>query len=90
MFDQDRPTVDVPCTLTLQFMIRNDKLDMIVSMRSNDLLWGFSYDINQFAYIQKLLAGVLNVKLGQYIHHSNSLHIYDYSYETFDHIINSD
>jgi len=53
---------------------------MIVSMRSNDLLWGFSYDINQFAYIQKLLAGILGFKTGKYIHHSNSLHIYDYSY----------
>lgn len=90
MLDQKRQTVDVPCTLTLHFMIRQGKLDMIVSMRSNDLLWGFSYDINQFAYIQKLLAGILGFKTGKYIHHSNSLHIYDYSYQSFQKIIQCD
>jgi len=62
---------------------RENKLDMIVTMRSNDLLWGFSYDINQFAYIQKLLAMIIGVGIGNYIHHSNSLHIYDYSYKAF-------
>jgi thymidylate synthase len=55
LYDQRR-TCDVPCTLTLQFLIRQGRLDMIVNMRSNDLLWGFSYDITQFAFVQRLLA----------------------------------
>ena len=87
LFDQ-RVTKDTPCTLSLQFLIRDGQLDMIATMRSNDLLWGFSYDINQFSFIQKLIRMFLNVQVGVYIHHSNSLHIYDYSYPDFQRIIN--
>jgi len=60
LFDQ-RVTKDTPCTLSLQFLIRDGQLDMIATMRSNDLLWGFSYDINQFSFIQKLIRMFLNV-----------------------------
>jgi len=89
LFDQ-RVTKDVPCTLNLQFLIRNGRLDMIATMRSNDLLWGFSYDINQFSFIQKLIAMFLGLPTGIYVHHSNSLHIYDYTYKDFEKIIACD
>lgn len=67
---------DIPCTLTLQFLIRKGKLNLLVNMRSNDLLWGTPYDVNAFCFLQEVMASWLGVELGQYIHTNGSTHIY--------------
>jgi thymidylate synthase len=74
---QDRHTSkDIPCTVIFQFIIRNNKLNMIAYMRSNDLLWGVPYDTNGFCFIQEAIASLLGVELGTYELHAGSLHIY--------------
>ena len=70
-------SLDVPCTLSLQFFIRDEKLHMIVNMRSSDLIFGIAYDIPAFTLFQEILAEQLGVSLGSYTHMSNSLHIYE-------------
>lgn len=80
-------TNDVSCTLNLQFLIRNGKLDLIASMRSNDIIWGLPNDIFFFTMIQELLANELNIETGKYFHHVNSLHIYKRHYQLMDEII---
>jgi thymidylate synthase len=70
-------TKDMPCTLTLQFMIRNDKLNLIVNMRSNDLWFGGVYDIFCFTALQELMANELKVEVGLYYHHVGSFHLYE-------------
>lgn len=72
----NKPTKDEVCTLTLQFLIRNGKLNMIVNMRSNDVVYGFTYDVFCFTAMQELMAEELGVKLGCYYHNAASLHIY--------------
>lgn len=69
--------LDVPCTLSLQFFIRDAQLHMIVNMRSSDLIFGIAYDIPAFTFFQEMLALELGVGLGTYTHCSNSLHIYE-------------
>ncbi len=73
---------DVVCTLSLQFLIRDGKLDMIANMRSNDLLWGTCLDIPAFCFFQEILAFWLGIKVGVYIHQPASLHYYDNFEET--------
>lgn len=74
---QDRhKSKDIPCTLSFQFFIRENKLNMIAHMRSNDLLWGFPYDTNGFCFIQEGLAACLGVDIGTYELHAGSLHLY--------------
>lgn len=68
---------DVPCTLALQFFIRDGALHQVASMRSSDLILGIAYDIPAFTIFQELLALELGVECGTYTHISNSLHIYD-------------
>lgn len=68
---------DVPCCTLLQFLIRDNKLCMINFMRSNDLMYGFTYDIFLFTFLQELMAVELGVKLGWYLHDVGSLHLYD-------------
>ena len=80
---------DIPCTLSLQFLLRKEKLNLIVTMRSNDLLWGFPYDVNAFCFLQEVMASWLNKKLGIYIHQNGSTHIYLDTFDKFSKIINN-
>ncbi len=49
--EMPRPSKDIPCTLSLQFLIRENKLHCICSMRSSDLWLGYPYDVFNFSMI---------------------------------------
>lgn len=68
---------DIPCTIGFQFLIRNNKLDMIVNMRSNDIFLGFPYDTFNFTMWQEYISCKLNIEIGTYTHIANSLHFYE-------------
>jgi hypothetical protein len=70
------PSKDVPCTLSLFYQIRDDKLEAFTTMRSNDLVWGVPYDWMMFTAVQRALAFALGVGLGPYTHHAYSMHAY--------------
>jgi thymidylate synthase len=75
--DLAKPHKDVPCTCTLQLLIRRGKLDMIVYMRSNDVITGLPHDIFCFTMLQEIAARTLSVELGIYKHCVGSLHLYN-------------
>jgi len=71
-------TTSVPCTLNLHFMMSPaHQLDLIVYMRSNDLMWGFPYDVAAFKFLQDVMARWLSVKSGAYTHVATSMHLYE-------------
>lgn len=76
----NKATKDEVCTLTLQFLIRNGKLNMITTMRSNDIILGFTYDAFAFTMMQEFMANELGVELGYYCHNVGSMHIYTKEY----------
>lgn len=67
---------DYPCTLSLGFAIRHNKLNLSVTMRSNDVNWGFKNDIFQFTQLQCSIANVLGIQAGRYRHTAFSMHLY--------------
>ncbi|EOB6557853.1 thymidylate synthase [Vibrio parahaemolyticus] len=67
---------DVPCTLSLQFVVRNNKLDLYTMMRSNDAFLGLPHDIFCFTMLQEIISSSLGYELGKYHHFVVSLHIY--------------
>lgn len=71
---------DYPCTILHQFRIRDNKLNMTVFMRSNDVWLGAAYDFFQFTRVQLAIASILGVEPGEYTHHVGSLHIYEQHY----------
>jgi thymidylate synthase len=71
---------DYPCTILHQFRIRDNKLNMSVYMRSNDVWLGAAYDFFQFTRVQIAMASVLGIEPGKYAHHVGSLHIYEQHY----------
>lgn len=80
---------DIPCTVLLHFMIRGGKLNLIVYMRSNDMLWGFPYDVNGFCFLQEVMALWLGIPLGTYTHIAGSLHIYTDNPERLQQLIDT-
>lgn len=70
-------THDEMCTIALQFLLRDNKLNLSVIMRSNDMYFGLPYDIIYFIELQKYVADRLGVEYGDYTHHAISLHIYN-------------
>lgn len=77
---------DFPCTLYANFHIRNNKLNLSVKMRSNDLILGLPTDIAFFCFLQICAYNLLkkyyqNLELGTYTHHADSAHIYANKYE---------
>ena len=61
----------------LQFSIVNNKLNMAVLMRSNDLWYGFCNDQYCFSMLQKLVSQRINVPIGTYYHFAHNLHLYN-------------
>src|SRR5262249_49928360 len=68
---------DVPCTCTLQFLVRGGALDMFVTMRSNDAYKGLPHDVFAFTMLQEMMARDLGCSVGRYKHAAGSLHLYE-------------
>jgi len=80
LFDRSdtlEPHLDIPCTCTLQFLVRGNRLHMLTSMRSNDAWLGLPHDVFAFTMLQELIARSLGIELGEYKHAVGSLHLYD-------------
>ena len=75
---------NTPCTLTLQFLVRDSQLHLIVNMRSSDVFKGLTYDVMVFTFIQELIARRLDLPIGQYLHNAASLHMYDSDFPLVD------
>jgi len=73
----DEPSKDTPCTISLQLLIRDNKLHMTAYMRSNDVWMGVPYDMFAFTCLQMKMAMELEVGIGTYTHIAGSLHLYD-------------
>lgn len=74
--DISRHYEDVPCTCTLQFLVRHRKLSLIVNMRSNDAFIGLPHDVFCFTMLQEIVSRRLGFDLGTYRHFAGSLHLY--------------
>jgi thymidylate synthase len=68
---------EIPCTCTFQFFLRDSVLDMVTTMRSNDVYKGLTHDIFAFTMFHEIAARGLGVEIGKYKHFVGSLHLYD-------------
>lgn len=68
-------TKDVPCTLTAQFTLRNDRIDCFVNMRSSDAWLGVPYDWFNFTMLTGVAALLLTKRTGV-TYRMGTLHFY--------------
>ena len=74
--EHDKFATDTPCTYAIQFTNVNNYLNMCVTMRSNDLWYGFCNDQYQFSKLQELICEETGLDIGTYYHFAHNLHIY--------------
>ena len=75
--EYDSYTYDTPCTYAVQFAIVHNRLDMCVTMRSNDLWYGFCNDQYQFSKLQEMVSKELDIETGVYYHFAHNMHLYN-------------
>tara|TARA_R110001592_G_C12952908_1_gene731529 strand:+ start:241 stop:897 length:657 start_codon:yes stop_codon:yes gene_type:complete len=75
--EHEEYTYDTPCTYAVQFTIVNGRLDMCVTMRSNDLWYGFCNDQYCFSELQNHVATILKIETGVYYHFAHNMHLYN-------------
>jgi thymidylate synthase len=76
----------------LNFWIRDNKLNMKVQMRSNDIFYGFSYDAPFFAFVQQTMWHWLretypDLELGMYHHFADNIHYYERHFNIAEQIL---
>lgn len=73
---EDGPTSDLPCTLTIQFLVRHGKLNAVVSMRSWDLCRGLPYDLMMFTGLLEIIGRCVGIRAGLVTVQAGSTHVY--------------
>ncbi|MCA1064472.1 thymidylate synthase (plasmid) [Rossellomorea sp. AcN35-11] len=64
------------CHHNFQFLVREDKLDLILDLRSNDYFLGLSFNLSGYALLCHLVAQETGYKPGELIYHGKDIHIY--------------
>lgn len=69
---------DIPCNTFLQFQNRGGALHLTVTVRSNDVMWGWS-GINAFEWstVQEVMASLLKIGVGHLTFNIGNLHLYE-------------
>jgi thymidylate synthase len=81
------PSKDIPCTISMQFFIRSNKLHCVVYMRSSDVWLGWVYDVHAFSMVSAAVLltlrsrGLACVDLGNLKITTGSSHIYKEQWE---------
>jgi len=86
---------DFVCTMYLNFFIRDNKLNMKVQMRSNDIFYGLTFDAPFFAFVHQHVLLWLkdtypNLELGTYFHSADNIHFYEKHFELAENILKED
>ena len=84
---------DFVCTMYINFFIRNNKLNMKVQMRSNDIFYGLTFDAPFFSFVQQhmrlwLLDTYPDLELGTYYHAADNIHFYERHFDLAEDIKN--
>lgn len=91
----DSETLDFPCTYSMNFRIRKNKLNMTVRMRSQDGIFGMGNDSPCFSFIHEMMFVSLKefypeLEYGNYYHSCDSFHVYERHFNMLDEITKED
>lgn len=82
--DSGLPARDVPCNTQVYLRVVNGRLDMTVTCRSNDVVWGaYGANVVHFSMLLEYLAGRIGVGVGRYYQFSNNWHLYEATQKKF-------
>ena len=86
---------DVPCTMSVHYYIRDNRLFCNVEMRSNDLIYGTPVDCAWFSFLHIQMWQILknyytDLKIGSYTHKVTSAHLYEKHFSLVKDMLNSE
>lgn len=86
--DLGEASKDIPCNTQIYFDLRGGALNMTVTCRSNDIMWG-AYGANavHFSVLQEFIAAAVGVPVGVYRQVSNNYHLYTAHYNLDNHAL---
>lgn len=87
--DLQKDSKDIPCNTTVYLKIKNNKLDITILNRSNDLYLGVPYNVFVFFILQCYIANQLKCELGIQTHYTDSLHLYERDFDKVKCILDS-
>ena len=78
-FDLMGESKDIPCNTHMYFRVTDDdRLNLTVCNRSNDLVWGmYGANIVHMSFLQEYVMERADLKMGKYYQFSNNLHLYE-------------
>lgn len=65
-----------PCVYETQWHVKENKLHLEVRCRSNDMALGNPFNVFQYNVLQRMIAQVVGLELGEYIYHIGDAHYY--------------
>lgn len=74
--DNVRQNKNVPCPYTAVINIIDGKLNILLTLRSNDIVVGLPYDFLMYTLLGNLLANSLNVEVGELAYSIAHAHVY--------------
>lgn len=80
---------DQVCTMHMHFLYRDGELHATTVMRSQDIIYGFPYDVPYFGHLQCQLAIELGFRVGTYTHIVHSIHLYEKHFDLAARLINA-
>ena len=86
---------DFVCTMYMNFFIRDNKLNMKVQMRSNDVFYGLTFDAPFFGFVLQhvrlwLLEEYPDLELGTYFHCADNIHYYERHFDLANSIMENE
>lgn len=76
--DMLKDSLDYACNMQVIPFIRDGKLWMTTTNRSNDMVWGLcGANCVHLSYLHEYMARSLGLPMGKWIHITNNLHVYD-------------
>jgi len=89
-----RASKDIPCTISIQWLIRDYKIHCIDNMRSSDIWLGVPYDVFNFTMLTGCIMlllrekGLHDLKLGNLYLNAGSRHLYENNFESAIDVLN--
>ena len=81
--------IEYPCTNSLTFSIRDNKLHLVSNMRSQSAAMVMPYDIYNWTSLMKLVASELEIECGTLTHQVASLHYFNSEQPLVDKILDN-
>ena len=82
--------LNIPCPYTAVINIIDNKLNIHLTLRSNDVFFGMPYDVGMYTLLGQAFANELGVAVGELFYSVAHMHIYANQYEVAEEVARSE